>query len=75
MADEATPVSPEPGCSRGFALLLELGLNPEDAFALVHEVQHMASENLIARFGSKLDELVAAQKAELSSHWAKLLSF
>ena len=75
MTDQATPVPPEPDSSRLFALLLKLGLDPEDAYAFVHEVQHMASENLIARFGSKLDELAAGQKAELASLRAEVRSF
>jgi len=49
----------EPGGSRIFALFLKLGADPEDAYASVQEVQSMASENMIARFESKLDALQA----------------
>ena len=57
------PPKREPDSSHVFAMLLQLGMDPADAYAFVQEMQSMASENLIARIESKLD----AQSAELRS--------
>ena len=48
---------------RAFALLLQLGMAPQDAYALVQEARSMASEDLIARIGSKPDALAAPAAA------------
>lgn len=53
----------EPDSSHVFAMLLQLGMDPTDAYAFVQEMQSMASENLVAQFQSKLD----AHSAELRS--------
>lgn len=67
MAVQPSAPAPEPDASRAFGLLLKLGLEPEDAYAFVRDLQHMASENLIARFGSKLDALAKAQDTKLEA--------
>ena len=58
---------PEPDGSRVFELSLKLGLAPADAYAFAQDVQRMASENLIARFESKLDALAAVQETKLDA--------
>ncbi len=51
---EPTPV-PAPDAKRIFLLLRRLGLDDEQAYTFVQEVDNMAAANLIARFESKLD--------------------
>ena len=64
------PAPHEPETSRVFALLLKLGMDAEDAYAFVREVQNMAAANLIARIEAKLD----AQDARLDAQLARFES-
>ena len=63
---------PVPDDKRLFLLLRKLGLDDEQAYTFVQELQTMAAANLIARFESKLDVLVAEQKAQLAAQGSKL---
>lgn len=49
--------TPSPDDKRVFLLLRKTGLNEDEAYTLVQELQNMAAANLIARFESKLDVL------------------
>lgn len=46
---------PAPDDKRVFLLLQKSGLNAEEAYTMVQEIQNMAAANLIARFEAKLD--------------------
>ncbi len=46
---------PAPDAKRAFLLLRRLGLDDEEAYTLLQEIENMAAANLIARFESKLD--------------------
>ncbi len=66
----STPTPPpDPDPKRVFLLFRKLGLDDEEAYTLVQEVENMAAANLIARFESKLDiqnariEAMSAQQA------------
>ena len=63
---------PVPDDKRLFLLLRQLGLDDEQAYTFVQELQTMAAANLIARFESKLDVLAAEQKAQLAAQASKL---
>ena len=63
---------PIPDDKRLFLLLRKLGLDDEQAYSFVQELQTIAAASLIARFESKLDVLVAEQKAQLAAQSSKL---
>jgi hypothetical protein len=64
MTTSAQPTStPAPDDKRVFLLLRKTGLDEDEAYTLVQEIQNMAAANLIARFESKLD----AQNAKIDS--------
>jgi hypothetical protein len=50
-----TSTPPDPDDKRVFFLLRKVGLDEDEAYTLVQELQNMAAANLIARFESKLD--------------------
>ncbi len=69
MTDLPEPTSvPAPDAKRLFLLLRGLGLDDEQAYTFVQEVDNMAAANLIARFESKLD----AQNTKLDAQNTKL---
>ncbi len=76
----SSPVSetlPSPDDKRLFLLLLKLGLNEEDAYSFVQELQIMASANLIAQFQSAMESIDArleAQNSKLGTYSAALNS-
>ena len=59
---------PVPDAKRLFLLRRQLGLDDEQAYTFVQELQNMAAANLIARIEAKLD----AQNAKLDAQNAKL---
>ena len=66
MSNRATvPPSPEADTGRLFALLLKVGLQPEDAHEFVQNLQRMAAQNVIERFGSELEAQSKVQQAEV----------
>ena len=66
MSNQATvPPSPEADTGRLFALLLQVGLQPEDAHEFVQNLQRMAAQNVIERFGSELEAQSKVQQAEV----------
>ena len=77
MPEEPQPTTAprEPDSSRVFALLLKLGMDPEDAYAFVQEVQSMAAENLIARFESRLETTANRLESKLDVQAVELRSF
>ncbi len=71
MTDLPEPTSvPAPDAKRLFLLLRGLGLDDEQAYTFVQEVDNMAAANLIARFESKLD----AQNTKLDAQNARFES-
>ena len=60
------PPSPS-GTDRLFESLLKLGLPAKEAHSFVRELQRIASENVIARFGSELAGRTEAQDAKIDS--------
>ncbi len=71
MTDLPEPTSvPAPDAKRLFLLLRGLGLDDEQAYTFVQEVDNMAAANLIARFESKLD----AQNTKLDAQSARFES-
>ena len=66
MSNQAT-VSPSPEADTGrlFALLLQIGLKTEDAHEFVQNLQRMAAQNVIERFGSELLAKSKVQQAEV----------
>lgn len=61
---------PVPDDKRLFLLLRKLGLDDEQAYTFVQELQNMAAANLIARIEAKLDTqnaMIAAQNAKLDT--------
>jgi len=63
MRDSTPP--PEPNTKRVFLLLCKAGLDKEEAYTFVQELENMAAANLIARFESKLDAQGARYEAGL----------
>ena len=63
---------PSPDDKRVFLLLRKAGLDEEEAYTLVQEIQNMAAANLIARFESKLDAQAAAQNAMIAAQNSKI---
>ena len=66
---------PVPDDKRLFLLLRQLGLDDEQAYTFVQELQNMAAANLIARIEGKLDAqnaMIAAQNAMIAAQNAKL---
>jgi len=67
MRDSTPP--PKPNTKRVFLLLCKAGLNKEETYTFVQELENMAAANLIARFESKLDSQGARYKAGLVDLW------
>lgn len=68
MSNQATvPPSPEADTGRLFTLLLQVGLQPEDAHEFVQHLQMMAAQNVIERFGSELKAQSKVQQADVRS--------
>lgn len=64
--------APSPDDKRVFLLLRKTGLDEDEAYTLVQELQNMAAANLIARFESKLEALGAQQNAMIAAQNAKI---
>ena len=64
--------APSPDDKRVFLLLRKTGLEEEEAYTLVQELQNMAAANLIARFESKLEALGSQQSAMIAAQNAKI---
>ena len=63
---------PDPDDKRVYFLLRKAGLDENEAYTLVQELQNMAAANLIARFESKLDAMTDTMRAQLGSMRAEL---
>ena len=63
-----------PDDKRLFLLLLKLGLNEEEAYSFVQELQTMASANLIAQFQGAMESKLDATNARLDTQSASLNS-
>ncbi len=48
-------------------MLLQVGLQPEDAHEFVQNLQRMAAQNVIERFGSELQAQSKVQQADVRS--------
>ena len=67
---------PDPDDKRVFFLLRKTGLDEDEAYTLVQELQNMAAANLIARFESKMDAQLQALRSELTmQRWLMGLGF